>query len=228
VKIAILILFPTLCFAAAPPTPFPIFLKSGFSSVLEFETAPTRVVLGDTQSFQVEKLNQSVIVKTLTPYATSNMFVYFKDEDPRLFVLSASEDAEPTYYKKFESPKPALPSKAPGTTTSSISLIKGARVLSAVFDSKKDYLTIEIEVSADSSQVVKPRWAWVRLHYNKAAIQPMKLWAERESIQKDSKVKARFIFAKPNVPKSLSDVSIVIPILGQVAPTTLSLQGRAR
>ena len=109
-KIFTLLLFPMLAFAAAPPTPFPVFLKSGFSSVLDFEEAPTRVVLGDAQSFQVEKFERSLVVRALTPYASSNMFVYFRSAEPRLFVLTASEDAEPTYYKKFEeplAPKPA-------------------------------------------------------------------------------------------------------------------------
>src|SRR5476651_1017859 len=85
----------------APIMPFPVFLKAGFSSVLEFEEVPVRVVLGDGQSFQVEKVERSLVVRTLSPYAASNMFVYFKDTAPRLFVLTASEDANPTYYKKF-------------------------------------------------------------------------------------------------------------------------------
>lgn len=218
----------TTAFAAqnVPPTPFPVFLKFGFSSVLEFEDLPVRVVLGDSQSFQVEKLDRSVVVKTLAPYAASNMFVYFKVDPPRLFVLTASEDAEPTYYKKFESLK--IPTSAKPSGSGNLVVIKGARVVSAHFDDKKDYLTVEIEVSSDSSQVIKPRWAWVRLHTAKTAIAPMKLWAERESIQKDSKVKARFIFAKPNVPRNMAGASLVVPILGQASPITISLQGRSR
>ena len=75
-----------------PAVPFPVFLRQGFSSVLEFEEAPTRVVLGDTQNFQVEKLDKSLILKTLVPYATTNMFAYFREKDPKIFILTASED----------------------------------------------------------------------------------------------------------------------------------------
>lgn len=53
------LLIPSLATATTlNPAPFPIFLKSGFSSVVEFDDAPTRVVLGDGQSFQVEKLDR--------------------------------------------------------------------------------------------------------------------------------------------------------------------------
>src|SRR4051794_22875125 len=102
-------------FSVASSAPFPVFLKSGFSTVLEFEEIPTRVVLGDAQSFQVEKLDKSIVIRTLAPYAVGNMFVYFRSKETQLFILSASEDAEPTYYKKFEAPT-ALPKPIPQRT----------------------------------------------------------------------------------------------------------------
>src|SRR3546814_6334164 len=51
--------------------------------------------------FQLEKLNRSIVVKPLAEYATTNMFVYFKGKRARLFILNASEEAEPTYFKRF-------------------------------------------------------------------------------------------------------------------------------
>ena len=92
----------------APPIPFPVFLRAGFSTVLEFDDAPVKVVLGDPNSFHLEKLDKSLVLQTLAPYATTNMFVYFKKLEPRLFVVTASEDAEPTYYRKFETPPPIV------------------------------------------------------------------------------------------------------------------------
>jgi hypothetical protein len=80
--------------AWASPAPLPIFLKMGFSSVLEFSEAPSRVVLGDNQGFKVERLDESIVIKTLVPYANTNMFVYFRAQEPQLFVLTASEEAE--------------------------------------------------------------------------------------------------------------------------------------
>ena len=98
----IAILFSQMAFAMnVGPTTFPVFLKEGFSSILEFEEAPTQVVLGDQNLFQIEKLNRSIIIKPLTAYATTNMFVYFKGKETKLFILTASEETEPTYYKKF-------------------------------------------------------------------------------------------------------------------------------
>lgn len=208
----------------ASPTPFPVFLKAGFSSVLEFETNPTKVVLGDAQKFQVEKLDRSLVIKTLVPFASTNMFVYFRESEPRLFVLTASEDAQPTYYKKFDPPISAIASIKPSTTVSN----RANRILSISFDEKKDYLTIELELAANSTSLVKPNWGWSRLTYKNSAIAPMKLWAERKEVQKDTYVKARMTFTKPNVPKDLSGASLVIPVHGSLNPISLSLKGTSR
>ena len=212
---------------AAPPTPFPVFLRMGFSSVLEFEGAPSRVVLGDAQTFQVERLERSLIIRALAPYATSNMFVYFRAEPPRLFVLTSSEEAEPTYYKSFESQivkrKEIVPAVA---RQESYPAVGGTRLLSAQFDLKKDYLTVEILIAADSKESLRPKWDWVRLIFNRAAISPDKLWAERKEIQKDSRVRARFIFTKPNIPRNLVGTSIVVPLQGRSNPLRVSLSRR--
>jgi hypothetical protein len=228
-KILILFFLPCISMAASiPPMPFPIFLKVGFSSVLEFEDTPTRVVLGDAQNFQIERLDHSLVVRTLAPYAVGNMFVYFKDKDPQLFILKASEDAEPTYYRKFE--PPVIPKKLNTISTTKSFFIshRGARTVSSFFDRKKDYLTIEIEISANSDQVVKPNWSLIRLSFNNSTIVPNKLWSERQEVQKDSRVKARFIFFKPNVPRNLKDVYLVIPLQGEVSPLKVLLEGGRR
>ena len=227
-----LLLLPCAAIAGSPlaPMPFPVFLRAGFSSVLEFDEAPTRVVLGDGQSFQVEKLERSLVIKTLGPYASSNMFVYFREEPPRLFVLSASEDAEPTYYKKFESqapPKKETTSSKPVASYSGV-YRRGFRVTSSQFDAKKDYLTVEMAISADAREPIKPSWDLVRLRHNSNAIVPYKLWAERKEVQKDSRVRARFIFAKPNIPRDLKDVTLIVPIQGSANPISLSLKGGGR
>lgn len=219
-----LLLLPHFVFAASmAPTPFPVFLKMGFSSILEFEEPPAKVVLGDPQLFQVEKLNNSIAIKTLAPYATSNMFVYFKNNAPKLFILTASEDAEPTYYKKFAS---LIPKPAP--VIHATRLKRELRVITAKFDNKKDYLTVEIQLSADSTGVIKPQWNLVRLMSKQKAIEPQQLWSERKEVQKDSKVKARFIFNKPNLERDLSGVSIVVPVLGSTKAMNANLKRVSR
>lgn len=221
----ILLLIPQFAMALTlNPAPFPIFLRAGFSTVLEFEDTPTKVVLGDSQSFQVEKLDHSLVVKTRASYATSNMFVYFKTKEPKLFILTASEENEPTYYKKFEllvPPKPII------QNTQALSLKREMKLISAQFTPKKDFLTVEIEVSADSKSKIIPQWDKVRLSHNKNTIAPYKLWAERKEIQKDSRTKARFIFNKPNLGQKLNDVKLIVPVAGSKA-LTVNLSGRLR
>ncbi len=217
---------------SVPPTPFPIFLKAGYSSVLDFEEPPARVVLGDSQSFQVERLEKSLVIKTLTSYASSNMFVYFGTNEPRLFVLTASEDAEPTYYKKFETLKKLTP---PPTDTPRTVLVEKTRttppavrttqVLKAEFDPKKDYLTVDVQIAAASNETMRPNWSLVRLRLGANVISPFKLWAERQDVQKDSAVKARFVFVKPAIPRDLTGVFIIVPIQGKPSPFSLALKG---
>jgi hypothetical protein len=213
-------------FAVATTTslaPTPIFLKAGFSAVLEFDDTPTRIVLGDAQSFQVEKLDKSLAVRSLVPYATTNMFVYFKARDPRLFILTASEDAEPTFYRKFVAMANVVtPAKEP---LKPVQPKQSVRVLSAKFDGKKDYLTVELEVRANSSGPVKPNWNLARLSYARSTVKPLKLWAERQEVQKDSVVKARFVFAKPNISKNLSGVNLILPVHGDTKSLVIALGG---
>lgn len=223
--IFIFILFANLASATVqlPPTPFPVFLKAGFSSVLEFETPPTRVVLGDAQSFQIERLERSIVIKTLAPYASTNMFVYFKDTPTRLFVLTASEDAQPTYYKKFESPVP--PKKAATSPSPPRTYARSAEIKRTTFDAKKDYLTVEAEITADSSAIIRPNWPLVRIRQGSRVVAPAQLWSERKDVQKDSKVRCRFIFAKPNVNRSLEGVTLIIPLEGDTRTISLALKG---
>jgi hypothetical protein len=214
-----------------PPAAFPVFLKAGFSSILEFDETPIRVVLGDSQSFQVEKVDRSIVVRTLVPYAASNMFVYFRNDDPRLFVLTASEDANPTYYKKFEKEikakqvnqsaavMPVVSKKLDKNTDSMITISK------INFDPRKDYLTLDCELMTESKDRLKPSWDLIRLKYKDSIIKPFKLWAERKDVQKSSKVKFRLIFIKPNLSRDLSGVTLVVPLLGQSNALTISIKG---
>ena len=236
-KKIILFLWPVASLAGQqlPPTPFPVFLKAGFSSVLEFAEAPMRVVLGDGQSFQVEKVDRSVVLRTLTPYAASNMFVYFRNSQPRLFILTASEDANPTYYKKFDKEiavKEVLQTQVvwrPSVAIRESKLGNGIRIHRCTFDQKKDYLTVEGEIESQSKELLKPNWNLIRLTFNSSALTPFKLWSERETIQKDSRVKFRAIFAKPNLPRNLIGVSLVVPLLGKQDAIAVSLRpGRAQ
>lgn len=203
------------------PAAFPIFLREGFSSVLEFEEAPTQVVLGDQNVFQVEKLNHSLVIKPLVSGASTNLFVYFKSKSPRLFVLNASNDSEPLFYRKFEDlqPKPEVVVM----TSKPKSLLrygKGIHIKTLGFDSKRDYLTLDLVIAADSKDKIVPSWNLLRLKYKGQEIKPSKVWSERREVQRDSVAKARVIFTKPDVPLDLKTVSLVIPVKGEKALTT--------
>jgi len=204
------------------PTAFPVFLKEGFSCILEFEESPTEVVLGDQNLFQIERLNRSIVIKPLTPYATTNMFVYFKSKDTRLFLLAASEEAEPTYYKKFETIIPIAVEKE--KVIPKIKYERGVLLKNVEFDKRKDYLTIDFVVTADSAGKISPNWDLIRLKYKDKILSPDKLWSERREVQRDSTIKARLIFVKPNISSDMKGSSIIIPIKGGKKSFTIDLK----
>jgi hypothetical protein len=217
-----LFLSQAMAMTSMSPTAFPVFLKEGFSSILEFEETPSQVVLGDQNLFQVEKLNRSIIIKPLTAYATTNMFVYFKFKETRLFILTAAEDVEPTFYKKFSTiiPKASEPLRPKAL----VKYVRGAYLKSAEFNKKKDYLTVDLVVTADSTSKLLPSWDLIRLKYNDRVISPSKLWSERREVQRDSLINARLIFMKPNIPADMKDTTIMIPIKGATKSLMINLK----
>lgn len=224
VILSIFLTVPALASVNMGTQPLPIFLKAGFSSVIEFDEPPIRVVLGDTQLFQVERVERSLVVRTLAPYAVTNLFVYFREASPKLFVLTASEDAEPSYLLKIVTKELPKLTKAAPVFERSIKMA-GVRILRQEFDSKKDYLTLGFQIAADSSEPLKPNWDLVRLRFGKNILTPSKLWAERKDVQRDSRVNARLVFAKPNLPRDLTEVSLVVPLQGKANALSTSLGG---
>jgi hypothetical protein len=205
------------------PTTFPIFLRMGFSSIIDFSETPQRVVIGDSQGFQIEKLEKSLVLRTLVPYATTNMFVYFKDAPPQIFSLTADEDANPTVYRKFEVLKPVKTSSvAPVKATSKLK--RGAFLGLASWDKAKDYLTIDGHINANQGSAISPKWEMIRLVDGDKRISPYKVWSERQEVQKDSTVKFRFIFLRPNINKDLKKNFIIIPIQGKTETLHLELK----
>jgi len=219
-----LLLFSAAYASEQPLIPYPIFLKLGFSSILEFDSNPTKVVLGDSSNFQVEKLDGSLVVRTLTPNGVSNMFVYLKSGEVKVFTLTASDDATPTHFSLFK--KTAPPSALPtNKETHAFSYKKGTKLLLAKFDNKKDFLTVEISMTADSQESISPRWDWVELHHKMEVFKAKTIWAERQVVQKDSTIKARFVFLRPNISKNFAESYLQIPIKGYASPIRINLKG---
>lgn len=212
--------------ASIGPSSFPVFLREGFSSILEFEETPTQVVLGDQNLFQVERLGQSIVVKPLSRYVTTNMFIYFKTKQPRLILLTSSDEAEPTFYKKFESVIPKTVEKQKIVKPTKYS--RGLHLKSSMLDSKKDYLTLDIILVTDASGKLTPRWDQIKLKHKDRALSPSKLWSERQDIQRDSSLKVRLIFIKPNIPENFKDVSLIVPVKEEKKAWNISLQGSRR
>ena len=190
----------------------PVFLKMGFSSVLEFEESPTEVVVGNSAAFQIERLGRSLVIRPTANTGATNAFVYFTKSTPRLLVLTASDEISPTYYRKVENFKPttAIVSTHPSSNKKNSTV--GLRVGRIEFPAPRDFLAIDVTVTANSIREISPRWDLARLNFRDRAIAPVKVWSARREVMRDSSVKARFIFAKPNVPADLKMVVLTLPL----------------
>jgi hypothetical protein len=196
----------------------PIFLKPGFSSVIEFNVEPEKIIIGDSQNFQVEKTNKSLVIRCLRPYASSNLFVYFKKHPTQIFSLTADEEAIPTLLKKIILNE--LTSKIESETALSkkedVQKIKKNTIRLILkkteFSRAKDYLTIDFFISAGSENKLSPNWKKILLVCGKTEIPTYKTWAERQDIQKDSEIKSRVIFLRPNIGSSLSNCILNVPV----------------
>lgn len=196
----------------------PIFLKLGFSSVIEFNTEPEKIIIGDSQNFQVEKTNKSLVIRSLRAYASSNLFVYFKKHPTQIFSLTADEEAIPTLLKKIVLNEISLKIEAKSILSKKEDVQKIKKntdrliLKKTEFSKAKDYLTIDFFISASSDNKLTPNWKKIRLSCGKTDIPTYKTWAERQEIQKDSEIKSRVIFLRPNIGSSLSNCILNVPI----------------
>lgn len=206
---------------ATTPVPLPIFLKEGFTTVLEFDEPAVQVVLGDQGQFQVERVGKAIAIRPLSSYALTNLFVYFKKSGPRLFILNASEEAEPLHYKRFNSltseSKKSLVFEKPRIRARRIMLVKSE------FSRGNDFLTLNLVVSADSQSKLSPNWSAIDLIYNGKRIRPIKVWSSRREVQRDSQVQAQLNFVQPNVPTSLKNTTLAVPLLNEQKVIVLDL-----
>ena len=225
------LLYPLLILSAQAETSLPIstpiFLKQGFSTVLEFREAPTKVVLGDATSFQIEKLDASIAIKPLAPYATTDMLVYFKKETMRLFILSAADEAVPTLFKSYkENAIPASSNHNPSRVVGIVRNLKlqtGLELIAVMSDKKKDYVTVDFWVSSSEERLI-PEWNSLRLNVGPNISKPSKVWSERREVQIGTSVKARAIFTRPDL--SLTNASLSLPLLGKSQGLSLNLGGK--
>ena len=194
----------------------PVFLKMGFSTVIEFDLIPIHVVIGDSSSFQVERLKKSIIIKPLVMEGSTNLLVYFKNQRKKLFILRASEDANPNYYKRFNF---ILAAPKAGNKV----YFEGIKIISRKFSSKKDYFKLIVQVSAGYAKRVLPIWRKAYLKYNGSVIKPARTWSERKSIQRDSFVFASFLWRLPNIPRNLKGVHLILPVHKRKKPFILNL-----
>jgi hypothetical protein len=68
-----------------------IHTARGYSTVIQLQSKPLNVVLGDQSAFRIEYINDSITVKPLRSNSKSNLFIYTDKERYNLTVVSGSQ-----------------------------------------------------------------------------------------------------------------------------------------
>ncbi len=71
----------------------------GYSTILQFDSSPTSVVLGDQDAFKVEYVSDGLTIKPLIPGVKTNLFV-FTNYERYNFRLSATSSTQADYLVK--------------------------------------------------------------------------------------------------------------------------------
>lgn len=191
---------------AGPVAPLPVFLKFGFSSVLDFESSPKRVVIGDPLNFQVERAGNSIVMRPLATSAVTNLFVYFEKGEPRQFVLTASEDAEPSMYRKIEREAvlPVVASKPKTQSAKAPLRAKYRKVSPTEFE-------VSLVISGNSARLIDPSWPKIFLQIGGSKKKPIKIWAADRLIRPKNSVAVKLSFEGEVSASALKDANVVVP-----------------
>lgn len=130
----------------------PVRLAIGYSTLIQFDSRPTQVIVGDQDSFKVEHVGNSVAIKPLASGSSTNLFIA-NQFDLFNFRLTSGRGFEPDYILKVKRKRDDA-----GTSSTSLNvkpinregIQKGMRVkLLTITTTKNDFAVIySFEVAA--------------------------------------------------------------------------------
>lgn len=130
----------------------PVRLAIGYSTLIQFDSRPTQVIVGDQDSFKVEHVGNSVAIKPLASGSSTNLFIANQFERFN-FRLTSGRGFEPDYVLKVKRKRDDAGSSSTSLKVKSINregIQKGMRVkLLTITTTKNDFAVIySFEVAA--------------------------------------------------------------------------------
>lgn len=138
----------------------------GIATIIQVPDRPNSLVVGDTESFKVEYLDQAITIKPLLGGAKSNLYIY---TDYRRFnvQLVAGSEANADYVVYLEAPREKIVSKFEKPTliwtnfqnrltSESLSL-----EVKRVGRTRDNILIVEFLVRGKKKEKIDPEWFWI-------------------------------------------------------------------
>ena len=138
----------------------------GIATIIQVPDRPNSLVVGDTESFKVEYLDQAITIKPLLGGAKSNLYIY---TDYRRFnvQLVAGSEANADYVVYLEAPRDKIVSKSEKPilvwtifqnrlTSESLSL-----EVKRVGRTRDNILLVEFLVRGKKKEKIDPEWFWI-------------------------------------------------------------------
>lgn len=136
----------------------------GIATIIQVPDRPTSLVVGDTESFKVEYLDQAITIKPLHGSARSNLYIY---TDYRRFNVQLLTGAEPSadYVVYLDSPK-----EKSGDLKSTLRWMRYKQVLNndslslevgRLGRTRDGLLVVEFKLKSKNKEQIDPKWFWL-------------------------------------------------------------------
>lgn len=136
----------------------------GVATIIQVPDRPNSLVVGDTESFKVEYLDQAITIKPLHPGAKSNLYIY---TDWRRFnvQLVAANESQADYVVYLDVPKEKVIETKPSIRWMQFrnQLQNGKLTLQVtrLGRTKDGVLIIEFKIKGSQRGAFDPKWLWL-------------------------------------------------------------------
>jgi hypothetical protein len=147
----------------------------GIAPIIQVPDRPTSVVLGDTNAFKVEYLDNAITIKPLSHSSKSNLYIY--TEGRRFNVSLVTLPIPSADYIVYLEPEisPPDPKREKWRDYSVEIKNRDFSVNVMRIGKSADFLMIQFQISATKSVKFKPDWIWLTQERRTIAIQDLNL-----------------------------------------------------
>jgi len=138
----------------------------GIATIIQVPDRPNSLVVGDTEAFKVEYLDQAITIKPMRNGARSNLYIYTDYHRFNVQLIAGSEASAdyvvyldiPKEKKNGKDAKPTLHWKPYRSRLKNESISLAVTRIGRV---KDDLLVIEFKLTGTRREAIDPKWIWL-------------------------------------------------------------------